>query len=410
MILALIACAGIGAYCLSDSEQTADSGNSVEFYPTDGTTLVLGTYMGNVPVGEHFSGWSLTVNPTLGQTPDYLAGGQIALTSDNSPLKLYAVFAYNIYNIAFDGNGSTDTMADMADVSYGSSVDLSACTMAYAGHTFDGWNTAADGSGTAYADGASVSDLTADDGATVTLYAQWTANGYTITYSAGAGTGEDVTQSVTYGESVTLSGAVYSMAHHTQTAWSDGYALNQTFDYDIAGDLDLTAVYTADSYGVTYDAGTHTTLNGSATAAYGSDLTISFDVDFSDNSADNDGIVVMKVYIGGSLYDTTTADGAGTYTVSGSDITGAVTVTTEDINCFSVTYCDGDGSNPVTCSYYTLDDSYTAPVLTYGAVHQRGQSHWGSGWRACTGYGQFPIGSGSPLYLIGDAVLYSMWE
>jgi hypothetical protein len=242
-----------------------------------------------------------------------------------------------------------------------------------------GWNTDANGTGTRYADGASVSDLTADDGATVTLYAQWTANDYTITYSAGAGTGESFTQDATYGESVTLSGAIYSMAYHTQTAWSNDYALGQTFVYSIAGDLDLTAVYTADSYGVTYDPGTHTTLTGSATAAYGSDLTITYNMDYTDNSASNTGIIVMTVYVSGVLYDTVTADGAGSYTIAGADITGAVTVSTEDINCFSVTYCDSNGDNPVTYSYYTLDDSCTAPVLTYGEVHQRGQSHWGSG-------------------------------
>ena len=41
------------------------------------------------------------------------------------------------------------------------------------GYTFIGWNTAADGSGTAYRDGASVKNLTNELGGTVTLYAQW---------------------------------------------------------------------------------------------------------------------------------------------------------------------------------------------------------------------------------------------
>jgi uncharacterized repeat protein (TIGR02543 family) len=40
-------------------------------------------------------------------------------------------------------------------------------------YVFAGWNTASDGSGTAYADGASVTDLTTTVGATITLYAQW---------------------------------------------------------------------------------------------------------------------------------------------------------------------------------------------------------------------------------------------
>ncbi|MEE1029555.1 MAG: InlB B-repeat-containing protein, partial [Alphaproteobacteria bacterium] len=41
------------------------------------------------------------------------------------------------------------------------------------GYTFGGWNTAENGSGTAYADSASVENLTNENGATVTLYAQW---------------------------------------------------------------------------------------------------------------------------------------------------------------------------------------------------------------------------------------------
>ena len=40
-------------------------------------------------------------------------------------------------------------------------------------NVFAGWNTASDGSGTAYADGASVTNLTTMVGATITLYAQW---------------------------------------------------------------------------------------------------------------------------------------------------------------------------------------------------------------------------------------------
>lgn len=44
------------------------------------------------------------------------------------------------------------------------------------GSTFAGWNTKADGSGTSYKDGESVSKLSSKSGGTVTLYAQWKAN------------------------------------------------------------------------------------------------------------------------------------------------------------------------------------------------------------------------------------------
>jgi hypothetical protein len=52
---------------------------------------------------------------------------------------------------------------------YGSATDLTANGFSYTGYTFAGWATAADDSGTAYADGASYPFT-----ASATLYAQWT--------------------------------------------------------------------------------------------------------------------------------------------------------------------------------------------------------------------------------------------
>ncbi len=52
------------------------------------------------------------------------------------------------------------------------------------GYTFSGWNTKADGTGTAYAEGNTIKDLTKQDGATVTLYAQWTPKNYTVTLAS----------------------------------------------------------------------------------------------------------------------------------------------------------------------------------------------------------------------------------
>ena len=52
-------------------------------------------------------------------------------------------------------------------------VKLDQCAFAREGYSFAGWNTAADGTGTAYADGAEVVNLASEDGVTVTLYAQW---------------------------------------------------------------------------------------------------------------------------------------------------------------------------------------------------------------------------------------------
>ena len=88
-------------------------------------------------------------------------------------ITLTATWTANSYTVAFDANGGSGTMAPQA-FAYDEAQALAAASFTRAGHTFAGWNTAADGSGTSFADGTSVVNLSAEDGASVTLYAQWT--------------------------------------------------------------------------------------------------------------------------------------------------------------------------------------------------------------------------------------------
>ena len=64
-------------------------------------------------------------------------------------------------------------------------LTLSSNTFAKTGAIFAGWNTAANGSGTAYANGATYSA-----NAAVTLYAQWTST-YTVAFNRNTGVGHD---------------------------------------------------------------------------------------------------------------------------------------------------------------------------------------------------------------------------
>ncbi len=72
-------------------------------------------------------------------------------------------------------------------IEYGTPATLNTNSFIYSGYTFSGWNTEKDGSGTSYANGASVSNLTEVDGETITLYAQWTRN-YIPPSGGGGGT------------------------------------------------------------------------------------------------------------------------------------------------------------------------------------------------------------------------------
>ncbi len=70
------------------------------------------------------------------------------------------------------GNVSLYEGGSASEAGYGStSLRLNAYTCE--GYLFTGWNTKSDGSGTAYADGEAVLNLTSVNGGTVTLYAQW---------------------------------------------------------------------------------------------------------------------------------------------------------------------------------------------------------------------------------------------
>jgi len=102
------------------------------------------------------------------------------------------------YTVVYNGNGSTggSTASSLHTVgiarnltqngytrSYVVSFNSnggSACSNQTATYTFNGWNTAANGSGTSYADRASVTNLSTTNGATVTLYAKWTGGAITL--------------------------------------------------------------------------------------------------------------------------------------------------------------------------------------------------------------------------------------
>ena len=128
---------------------------------------------------------------------------------------LYAHWNVNTYQIKYDGNGATSgSMSNSTGIKWNSTVSLTknayaknhTVTFNYNGATggntpaskninfsFNSWNSAANGSGSKYVDGAQVRNLTSTNGATYTIYAQWNSNtygelpnptrAYTVTYS-----------------------------------------------------------------------------------------------------------------------------------------------------------------------------------------------------------------------------------
>ena len=95
-------------------------------------------------------------------------------TTITSDITLKAKWTQNTYTVTFDANGGEGTMDDQT-FTYDEEKALTTNAFTRTGYTFTGWNTAADGTGEAFADKATVKNLTAEPNGAVTLYAQWEA-------------------------------------------------------------------------------------------------------------------------------------------------------------------------------------------------------------------------------------------
>ena len=107
-----------------------------------------------------------------------------SLTDAASVFVSFEKIPASTYIVTFDANGGSGTMNSQS-FTENEPQNLTTNTFTRTGYTFAGWNTADDGTGTSYPDGQLVTLTTAG----LTLYAQWTANLYTITLDKPDGTG-----------------------------------------------------------------------------------------------------------------------------------------------------------------------------------------------------------------------------
>lgn len=166
-----------------------------------------------------------------------LAKDFVDLKDSDKSVTLYANWKPNNYKVRYNGNGATSgTMTDSVHV-YDTTKVLTRNAYARTGYTFTGWNTKADGKGTAYANGASVKNLTATNDGIVTLYAQWSANDYTYEiqhWAAGfknqEGNNEAKTNFILKTDTYTEKyGSTYTLDSSKKTTIPNGFYLKQTF-------------------------------------------------------------------------------------------------------------------------------------------------------------------------------------
>lgn len=111
--------------------------------------------------------WNKTTDQTLNASYNYLYN--VSGTGD-AYSGTWGTYTPPTYSITFNGNGnSSGSMSNMTGISCGGSATLTSNAFTKTSNIFDVWNTAADGSGVPYTDGALITNITSN----ITLYAQW---------------------------------------------------------------------------------------------------------------------------------------------------------------------------------------------------------------------------------------------
>ena len=157
--------------------------------------------------GYDFDGWS-----TIKDGEKQYADESVYVMGTSSTNTLYAVWTPHLNTLILDGNGNTSGSMNNMDIHSGETKALNKNTYEKQGYTFIGWAETANGN-VVYTDCA---NYVMGVEPTVTLYAVWKANEYTILMNP-QNDSSVTTQKVTYDESYTLS--VPTRAGYTFDGW-----------------------------------------------------------------------------------------------------------------------------------------------------------------------------------------------
>lgn len=307
----------------------------------DGTGLAL--------TGKTFLGWAISDNSGVAVSSPYLTPGNITL---------YAIWS-GTYTITYSNNGGSGSRANDEFI-YNTPTTLFDNTgnvFTRAGYVWSGWTAAAN-----TAPAISTYQIPANG----TVYAYWK---YTVTYSAGAGSGTVPTQAnVALGSSFTVaSDSGLSKTGYSFVTWNNGsmggnYSPSSTYPA-ASGPVTLTAVWAANFNTVTYD------LNGgTGTAPTQANVPTdgSFTVAGSSGFA-RTGYTFLGWHDGSGIV-------SGTYAMGSSNVT-LTAQWSHDENTYSVTYNAGTGG---TGTSYTDSGTATSYNLDLNTFSKAGWSF--TGW------------------------------
>jgi uncharacterized repeat protein (TIGR02543 family) len=232
---------------------------------------------------------------------------------------------------------------------------------------------------------------------TVTLYAQWQADTYTVSYNAGGGSGAPGNQTKTYGVNLTLSSQTPTWAGHTFSSWNTkadgtGTSYSPGGTYSANAGVTLYAIWTTNSYTVSYNANGGSGAPANQTKYYGTPLALSQTVPTRTNYR--------------FVKWNTKADGTGTSYSPGATYTGNANLPLYaiwELSTFTVTYdANGHGTAPAPQTKEAGDSVAIADAITYTGLLM---TEWNTNADG-TGTSYDP---GDTYSADADLTLYAIW-
>ena len=226
----------------SDAIETSQIGDS----PT-ALTLFSSLAVPFSNLNYKFSGWNTSPDGS-GQS-----FGDGAIYSFESAVILYAQWSPDSETLSFSSNAGTGNVPPLV-APYGTLVTVpTGNSLSQANYSFTGWNTKPDGTGTQLPPGSNILMPTAE-----TLYAQWSLDSETLSFSSNAGTGSVPPLVASYGSSITLpTGSSLSRAGYSFSGWNtmadgSGTQYSPGSVIQVSAGETLYAAWSRDSFIVTF--------------------------------------------------------------------------------------------------------------------------------------------------------------
>lgn len=392
---------GMVSYRGNGSESGAVPIDAATYAQNSSVTVLNNT--GNLfRVGYNFDGWNTAEN---GTGTSYAPGA--TFTMGSSWMVLYAKWrSVPTYTVSYNGNTNNGGAVPANQIkTEGVNLTLAANSGALTktGHTFVGWNTATNGTGTDYTAGGAYSG-----NANIALFAKWTPNNYTVTFNANGGAtpspaSKVVTYASTYGTLATVSYPGYTF-NGWFTAATAGTQVLPSTAVSITANQTLFAQWTLNtSYAVSYNA------NSADTGTVPPDQTKLQDVALT--LAINTGGLARS---GFTFAGWNTADnGSGTPYAAGASYTNNLAVILyaqwAGAATYEITYNGNSNTGGTAPSNQTKNQGVSlALAANSGNLNRTGFSF--AGWNTAMNGGGTSYAVGAPYAADSALALYARWN